>query len=87
MITKAIYLSFIVIMGLATSVRAGTYSGCTGTEQDPYLNPSATDMNEILAEPNDWDKYFALTVDIDLSSYIGMVQHDWKQQQCFYRCL
>jgi hypothetical protein len=71
MIKKSIYFSFIVITGLATSVWAGTYSGGTGTEQDPYLISSATDMNEIGAEPNDWDKYFALTADIDLSSFMG----------------
>ena len=52
---------------------AGTYGGGTGTEEDPYLIWTAEQMNEIGLDANmeDWDKYFKLMADIDLSAYTG----------------
>jgi hypothetical protein len=47
------------------------YGGGTGEPNDPYLIYTAGQMNEIGAEPNDWDKYFKLMADIDLSNYTG----------------
>lgn len=43
------------------------YGGGTGGPNDPYLIFDANQMNEIGAEPNDWDKHFKLRDDIDLS--------------------
>ncbi|MHC4431461.1 MAG: WD40 repeat domain-containing protein, partial [Planctomycetota bacterium] len=46
------------------------YGGGTGEPSDPYLIYTAEQMNAIGADPNDWDKNFALTSDIDMSSVI-----------------
>ena len=47
------------------------YSGGSGTAEDPYLIYTAAQMNEIGANPADWNKHFKLMADIDLSSYTG----------------
>jgi formylglycine-generating enzyme required for sulfatase activity len=49
----------------------GVYGGGSGTAEDPYLIYTAAEMNEIGANPADWDKHFKLMVDIDLSNYTG----------------
>jgi predicted outer membrane repeat protein len=46
------------------------YGGGTGEPNTPYLIYTAQHLNIIGAEPNDWDKYFKLMADIDLSSYL-----------------
>jgi hypothetical protein len=48
------------------------YGGGTGEPNDPYLIYTAEQMNEIGADPNDWDKHFKLMADIDLGTYTGM---------------
>ena len=50
---------------------AGTYSDGDGSEGNPYQINSASDMQEIGANSNDWDKHFLLTADINLSAYTG----------------
>jgi hypothetical protein len=47
------------------------YGGGTGEPDDPYLIHTAEQMNEIGANPEDWDKSFKLMADIDLGSYAG----------------
>jgi len=47
------------------------YGGGTGQPDDPYLIYTAEQMNEIGANPNDWDKHFKLTANIDLGRYQG----------------
>jgi hypothetical protein len=47
------------------------YGGGTGEPNEPYLIYTAEQMNNIGAEPNDWDKHFKLMADIDLSGYKG----------------
>ncbi|MHC4565966.1 MAG: GLUG motif-containing protein [Planctomycetota bacterium] len=47
------------------------YGGGTGEPNDPYLIYTAEQMNTIGAEPNDWDKHFKLSADIDLIAYSG----------------
>ena len=47
------------------------YAGGTGEPNDPYRIATAEQMNAIGAEPNDWDRHFLLTADIDLSAYEG----------------
>ena len=47
------------------------YGGGTGEPDDSYLIYNAEQMNEIGADPNDWDKHFKLMADIDLSTYSG----------------
>jgi hypothetical protein len=47
----------------------GPYGGGDGTAENPYQIYTAEQMNEIGANPNDWNKYFTLMADIDLSEY------------------
>jgi hypothetical protein len=46
------------------------YGGGTGDPNDPYLIYTAEHLNELGAEPNDYDKHFKLMADIDLSGYV-----------------
>jgi hypothetical protein len=47
------------------------YNGGTGTENDPYLIHTAEQMLNIGAEPDDWNKHFRLTADVNMSEYAG----------------
>ena len=49
-----------------------TYGGGAGEPNNPYLIYAAEHLNAIGANPADWDKYFLLTNDINLSSYTGI---------------
>jgi hypothetical protein len=51
------------------------YDGGTGTANDPYLIRTAEQFNGIGAAPSDWDKYFKLVADIDLSEYSNTAYH------------
>ncbi|MGD2095515.1 MAG: GLUG motif-containing protein, partial [Phycisphaerales bacterium] len=42
-----------------------------GTEEDPYLICTAEELNLVGLFPCEWDKYFKLMSDIDLSHYTG----------------
>ncbi len=46
--------------------QAGTYSGGTGEPNNPYQIATAQDLIDLGNEPNDYDKHFILTADIDL---------------------
>jgi hypothetical protein len=48
------------------------YGGGSGASEDPYLIKTTEQMNAIGANPADWDKYFKLIQDIDLSDFTGM---------------
>ncbi len=45
------------------------YSGGSGTAGDPYQIATADDLIALGNEPNDYDKHFILTDDIDLAGY------------------
>ena len=47
------------------------YDGGTGEPTRPYKIATANQMNAIGTEPDDWDKHFELTADIDLGIYEG----------------
>jgi len=66
-----IVLTVVSLMLFSPGAFAGTYSGGTGEPNDPYLIATAEDMNEIGANPADWDKHFLLTANIDLSALKG----------------
>ncbi len=66
---RAAFLVLLMVAALAGSTSAGTYSGGSGTESDPYRISTAEDMQAIGANPEGWDKQFLLTADIDLSAY------------------
>ncbi len=67
---QSILLAMAVFM-FFSSAFAGTYSGGTGEPNDPYLIATAEDMNEIGANPDDWDAHFLLVADINLADYTG----------------
>ena len=48
------------------------YGGGLGTAENPYQIWTAEDMQALGANPDDWDKYFILVDDIDLSQYDGI---------------
>ncbi|HNS22809.1 MAG TPA: hypothetical protein PKH24_20085, partial [Sedimentisphaerales bacterium] len=50
---------------LAPAVNA-QYSGGTGEPNDPYQIATAADLIALGEDPNDYDKHFVLTADIDL---------------------
>ncbi|MEN6385242.1 MAG: GEVED domain-containing protein [Phycisphaerales bacterium] len=45
------------------------YSGGTGAWDNPYLISTPEDMNAISVDSNDWDKFFEMTNDIDMSIF------------------
>jgi len=48
------------------STATAQYSGGTGEPNDPYQIATAADLMALGNEPNDYDKHFILTADIDL---------------------
>jgi len=56
---------------LALPAQAQNYGGGAGTPQYPYLIYDPNHIQAIGANPDDWDKYFELMDDIDLSAYTG----------------
>ncbi len=64
-IKKATFLSTLLI--LFASVNAlGQYSGGIGTADDPYQIATAADLIALGETPDDYDKHFIMTADIDL---------------------
>ena len=57
-----------LLVGAATG---GTYSGGTGTAEDPYRVATPQDLNDIGNHENDWDKHFILVNDVNLAEYTG----------------
>jgi hypothetical protein len=59
----AVYLFLITTF---TFSQAWGYSGGTGTPEDPYQIATAADLILLGETPNDYDKHFIMTADIDL---------------------
>ncbi len=57
-----------VVLTIVSSALA-KYSGGTGEPNDPYQIATAADLIALGEEPNDYDKHFILTADIDFSDY------------------
>lgn len=66
--TRFLFSVSILLVGLVSLVNA--YSGGSGTSEDPYQIATAQDLIDLGNEPNDYDKNFVLTADIDLSGQI-----------------
>ena len=64
-------LAVTAVLCLTGTVLAEDYGGGSGSAGDPYLISDPCHMQAIGAHPNDWDKHFLLTDDIDLSAYTG----------------
>ena len=67
-----ILTSVFCFLSFAASAQA-KYGGGSGSEADPYIIFTASQMNQIglFANETDWDKNFKLMADIDLGAYTG----------------
>ncbi len=59
-------IPILLYIALATA-SSQAYSGGTGTAEDPYQIATAQDLIALGNEPNDYDKHFILTANIDLT--------------------
>ena len=62
--------SIIIINLILSPFCWGKYSGGTGEPNDPYLIATAEDLNSIGLDPNDWDKHFLMTADINMTGHL-----------------
>jgi hypothetical protein len=71
---RGIRVYFISIMAFFLCAGVGfgvTYGGGSGTAADPYQIWTAEQLNEIGSNTADYNKYFILMADVDLSGYDG----------------
>ena len=59
-------LTLTLFLLAATSIAQAQYSGGSGTADDPYQIATAADLIALGETPDDYDKHFILTADIDL---------------------
>lgn len=52
------------------NANSGSYSGGDGTESDPYQIDTVSDFLQLLECSGDWDKFFILTANLDLSAVV-----------------
>jgi len=64
------FLMLLAICFLALPTHA-KYEGGTGQKNNPYLIATAQQMNEIGANPGDWNKHFELIANIDMNDIAG----------------
>jgi len=74
-------LALIVVCLWIGSAAGGTYSGGTGTPEDPYRIAAPQDIVELSSTPYDWDGIFVVVNDIDMKGFsltqpIGRI--DWE---------
>jgi hypothetical protein len=65
-LTVAWIIPVLLVVCLTGSAAQAKYSGGSGTVDDPYQIATAADLIALGSEPNDYDKCFILTADIDL---------------------
>ena len=58
---------FFVVLGLFSACFAGTYSGGSGIDGDPYVIAVPDDWTELMNTSADWGSYFSQEADIDLA--------------------
>ena len=68
---KAQTFTLVCVVLIASGVAMGKYSGGTGEPDNPYQISDANDMNEIGANPDDWDAHFVMVNDVNLADYTG----------------
>ena len=73
MVTRCTSWAYVAAVLLLTGVSTATakYSGGTGEPNDPYQIATAADLIALGETPEDYDKHFILTADIDLSTFDG----------------
>jgi hypothetical protein len=57
----------VAVLILANVSFAGTYSGGSGTEIEPYQIGNPDDWQELMTTSEDWNKHFILTADVNLA--------------------
>ena len=62
-------IPYLILLGLVCLPSYAQYSGGTGTPEDAYQIATAQDLVDLGDNPNDYDKHFILTAEIDLSGY------------------
>ncbi len=65
---KAIALAVVVLL-LAAGAACGKYSDGTGEPDDPYQIATPNDLNDIHNHPEDYNRHFILTADIDMNGF------------------
>lgn len=65
---SSLFAFLIVLLVVFTSENfAGTYAGGQGTAEDPYQISTSEELQEVGANPLDWNMHFKLTADIDIA--------------------
>ena len=64
---KQLSLTGLFCLGIALYMHAGTYSGGSGTEADPYQISTLADLSELCQTSADFGSYFELSNNIDAS--------------------
>ena len=64
-------LPLVMVVLLAVSASAGTYSGGNGTAEHPYRIGTPNDLNDIGNHVEDFNKCFVMVNDINLADYTG----------------
>jgi hypothetical protein len=63
----AFILSLTVIITLVAGSAFGAYSGGTGEPNNPYQIANVADFNQLSLDPNNWNKSFIMTADVNLA--------------------
>lgn len=72
MLNRKMIIGVVVVVLLEVSVCCARYSGGTGSPGYPYRIATAEDLNDIGNHIEDFNKFFVMVYDIDLSGYTGM---------------
>jgi len=71
MSSKIAQICFVMLFISLVGLSFGKYNGGTGEPNDPYLIATSNDLNSIGLDPNDWDKHFLMTADINMAGFAG----------------
>ncbi len=69
-VRRAVLVLLVVLAATGRPVWA-QYDGGTGTADNPYLIKTAEQLNAIGLHPDDWDKHFRLTANLDMNDLAG----------------
>ena len=89
MSTIAVCVSLVVMLLLAGSALAGTYSGGSGEPNEPYRIATPNDLNDIGNHVEDYEKCFVMVKDINVAEYTGTqfniigYYNDWSDKEPF----
>jgi len=69
-VKRSVFLLILLVLVVSAKANA-QYGGGTGDPCDPYLIADPNHLQAIGDDPNNWDKCFKLTADIDMSNFDG----------------